>query len=99
MADRNNPIHIPEDSDIVGLLREAIVSGETMEVVADGIVYSVSVVEQKPEGKRRPDTDKVRQLQEDIRVASGSWKYVDAEEFNAYIRERRKTANRPPVEL
>lgn len=35
---------------------------------------------------------------EGIRQAAGAWKgLVDAEEFKAYIRERRRTKNRPPV--
>lgn len=30
-------------------------------------------------------------------AAAGSWKDIDAEAFKAYIRERRRTKNRPPV--
>lgn len=48
----------------------------------------------------RPSPDEVARSIEGIRQAIGGWKgLVDAEEFIAYIRERRRTANRPSVRL
>ena len=99
MAGWNDPIHIPEDSELAGLLRESSESGNPVRIEANGTVYEGYFVEQPTSARHRPDPEKVRQLQEDIRAVTGAWKNFDAEGFNAYIRERRKTANRPPVEL
>jgi hypothetical protein len=99
MADRSNPIHIPEDSELAGRLRESSALGHPVRIEANGTVYEGYFVEQPPRAKSRPDPETVRQLQEDIRAVTGAWQGFDAEEFNAYIRDRRKTANRPPVEL
>jgi hypothetical protein len=47
---------------------------------------------------RRPSPERVARSIEGIRKAAGAWVgNVDAEAFKAYVRERRRTANRPPV--
>lgn len=47
-----------------------------------------------------PTPEEVQRAREGIRRASGRWKgLVDAEQFEAYLRGRRKTANRPSVRL
>lgn len=99
MADRSDPIHIPEDSELAGHLRQSPAAGHPVRIEANGTVYEGYFVEQSPRAKSRPDPEDVRQLQEDIRAVTGAWKDFDAEGFNSYIRERRKTVNRPPVEL
>ena len=99
MADQSNPIHIPSDSELARLLRESSVSGHPVRIEANGTVYEAHFVEQTLRVKSRTDPEQVRQLQEDIRAVTGAWKDFDAEGFNAYTRERRKTANRPPVEF
>jgi len=56
------------------------------------------VVEDPEEIKRPPTPEEVERTLEGINRAAGSWKgLVDAEAFKAYIRERRRTKNRPPV--
>jgi hypothetical protein len=48
--------------------------------------------------KRQRTPEEVARTLEGINRAAGSWKgLVDAEEFKSYIRERRRTKNRPPV--
>lgn len=47
---------------------------------------------------RRPSPEQVARSIEGIRKSAGAWAgNVDAEAFKAYVRERRRTANRPPV--
>lgn len=47
---------------------------------------------------RRPSAEQVARSIEGIREAAGAWAgIVDAEAFKAYVRQRRRTANRPPV--
>jgi hypothetical protein len=52
-----------------------------------------------PEEIKRPRTsEEVARALEGINRAAGSWKgLIDAEEFKSYIRERRRTKNRPQV--
>ena len=48
--------------------------------------------------KRPPTPEEVQRTLDGINRAAGAWKgLVDAEEFKAYIRERRRTKNRPSV--
>lgn len=47
---------------------------------------------------RRPSPEQVARSIAGIRAAAGAWVgNVDAEEFKAYIRERRRPSSRPPV--
>jgi len=100
MADRSNPIHIPEDSELAGLLRESALSGRPIDVEIGGEIYTFTFVEEVSGAKRPPDPERVRRSIAGTLAAAGSWKgLVDTEELKADIRERRRTANRPSPEL
>ena len=56
------------------------------------------VVETSDEIRRPPTPEEVQRALEGINRAAGGWKgLMDAEEFKTYIRQRRRTKNRPPV--
>lgn len=99
MADESNRIHISEESELAALIQESAASGRPLQIETNGTVYTGSFVEGTRTGKRPIDPEKVARLQASIRAATGAWKDFDAEGFKEYIRERRRTANRPPVEL
>ncbi len=48
---------------------------------------------------RTPSPEQVARSIAGIEKAVGAWKNIDAEALKAYIRERRRTANRPPMQL
>jgi len=48
---------------------------------------------------KTPTPEEIARSREGILKAAGSWKDIDAEEFKAYIYERRSTANRRSIKL
>jgi hypothetical protein len=100
MADRSNPIHIPEDSELAGLLRESALSGRPINMEIGGEIYTFTFVEEVPSINRPPDPERVKRSIAGTLAAAGSWKgLVDAEELKTYLRESRRAANRPAPEL
>lgn len=100
MAEENNPIHVSADSELGVLIRRSMTSGEPIRIETAGRVYNVSIKEDTGVTKQRPTPEQVARARASILAAAGSWKgNVDAEEFKKYIRERRRTANRPSVKL
>lgn len=99
-------ITVAPDSELGANLRDAAKTGRTLIVDTGEAVYSLEIGT-KAEGPdshvpsgldEPPSPEQVARSIEGIRKAAGSWKgLVDAEEFKAYIRERRRTKNRPPV--
>lgn len=94
-------IRVPPDSELSLLLHDALASGEPVTVDTGDAVYRVEVEAAHANGSmaRRPSPEEVERSRAGIRDAAGSWRDIDANAFKAYIRERRRTANRPPVKL
>ena len=91
-------IHVEPGSELDRALEEA--DGTPIELEKGGVRYRVIRL---PEPIAEDDIwagyDPERALAE-LRAAAGGWQgLVDAEAFKAYIRERRRTANRPSVTL
>jgi hypothetical protein len=94
MVHTTKVIHVEPGSELDRALDEA---GETpIELEKDGARYRLDRVN-ATESIDRPSAAQVALSIEGIRKAAGSWSDIDAEAFKAYIRERRKTANRPSV--
>jgi len=92
-------VKLPADSELARALDEATRAGAPVVVDTGEMVYSLSigVVSAKT---ATPTADEAARSAEGIRKAAGRWKdLIDAEAFKAYIRERRRTSNRPPVRL
>ncbi len=95
MAAEPRRIKVTPGSGLAELLAEA----RTEPVILDraGDLYRLSPMNKEHE---RPSPEEVARSQEAIRKAAGGWKgLIDAEEFKAYLYERRHTANRPSVRL
>jgi hypothetical protein len=90
-------VHIPDSSELAPLLEEPDLASLRLE--RRGVLFRVSRDDnaERDFGPSESDEDVVRHLDNAI----GSWKRagVDAEAFKEYIRERRKTRNRPSVRL
>jgi len=99
MVSERETIDISNNPDLLRLV-ETMRQGNTSAVLTNG-AEEVAVV--TPVGEERPKKSKRVKTQADRDAfvqAAGSWQgLIDAEQFKAYIRERRKTANRPPVKL
>jgi hypothetical protein len=90
-------VHIPDDSELARLLEDAELASLRLE--RRGVLFRVT----RDDGVER-DAGEVEARDEAIRHldrAIGSWKRagIDAEAFKEYVRERRKTRNRPSVRL
>lgn len=84
------------DAELSGLVKEAAASGDPLEIVVDGERFSVLII-RKTNGRRRGplDAEEIARSRADLYRSAGSWKgLIDAEEFKAYIRERRRTSSR-----
>ena len=94
-------LHVSPDSELGVFLHDALEAGEPVMIDTGDAVYRLEVesTTRATDQQRRPSTDDVERSRAGIREAVGSWGDIDAEEFRVYIRERRRTANRPPVEL
>ena len=101
-------ITVKPDSELGVLIKDAATPHASFLVTIDGVAYFIDVEIVGSEetevvsgaARRVPDPDEVARSQEGIRQAAGGWKdIVDAEEFKAYIANRRRTSSRPRVEL
>ncbi len=88
-------LRVPPDSELSHLLHDAVASGELVTIDTGEAVYRVGV----ESTRRRPAAEEIERSRAGIREAAGSWRDIDAEAFKNYIRERRRTANRPSIEL
>lgn len=95
------------DSELGLLLRVAVATGEPVVVDTGDATFVIGVAldedgdaAQAPDPmSRRPSPEQVARSLAGIRQAAGAWNDIDAEALNAYIRERRRTANRSPVQI
>jgi hypothetical protein len=93
----SKPIHVDPGSDLDRYLDDAAEAPVMLE--RDGQLYRLTLVERATDDDLWSSYDPERALA-GIRAAAGGWQgLVDAEEFKRYIYERRRTANRPSVEL
>ncbi|MGI8690174.1 MAG: hypothetical protein ACR2M3_16480 [Thermomicrobiales bacterium] len=99
MASERETIDISNNPDLLRIV-ETMRQHNTSAVLTNGTEH-VAVVIPVGEAPRRRGTRVKTQADRDAFLqAAGSWKgLIDAEAFKAYIRERRKTANRPSVKL
>ncbi|HVA92792.1 MAG TPA: hypothetical protein VNL71_23470 [Chloroflexota bacterium] len=97
-------IHVPKTmqvepgSELDRLLAEA--DDTAIELERRGVRYRLNRVDTPTAAKTPPSPEQVARSIAGIKAAAGGWKdLVDAEAFTAYIRQRRRTANRPSVRL
>lgn len=92
-------LRVSPDSELSVSLHDALASHESL--VGDARyrldIASAQPVELSTPG--RPTPEKIERSRAGIREAAGSWRDIDTDAFKAYIRERRRTGSRPPVEL
>src|SRR6266516_3070444 len=94
------PYKVTPDSETARLVKEAAASRVPLRVDTGEKVYRVAVDEETPVQLPVPTAAEAAASIEGIKQAAGTWKdLVDADKLKAYLRERRKTANRPSVEL
>jgi len=92
-------VKVDADSEIANGVRHAAASDEPLVVDTGDATYEVRV-EPGHRSAQDSDRERIRRSQEAIRAAAGSWKgLVDAEALKRYLRERRRTANRPSIRL
>ena len=85
------------DAELEALIESSVATGNELWIIAGGKRYRISITSAD---RTRPDAETVKRSIEGIRAAAGGWRgLVDAEEFKAYIAERRRQPGRPPVEL
>jgi hypothetical protein len=100
-----SPLKIAPDSELGLRLKDAAHTGRPVVVDTGEAVYVVEVATEtaQPSMEVVPaptavTPERVARSIEGIRKAAGAWQgLVDAEAFKAYIRERRRTKNRPSV--
>lgn len=96
-------VHIAPDSELSALLSEAAETGARLVVDTGEATYRLRVELERISGetvaRRLPTPEEIERSRAGIRESAGGWPDIDAEAFKAYIRERRRTSSRPPVEL
>jgi hypothetical protein len=94
-------LHVSPESELGVLLHDALEAGEPVIIDTGDAVYRLDVesTARVTDQRRRPSPGEVERSRAGVREAAGSWRDIDADALKAYIRERRQTANRPPVEL
>jgi len=94
-------LHVSPNSELSVLLHDALEAGEPVIVDTGDALYRLEVesTARVADQRRRPSLEEVERSRAGVREAAGSWRDIDTNAFKEYIRERRKTANRPPVEL
>lgn len=91
-------IRVEPGSELDRLFEHA--EGISVELEWRGVRYRLTRVETPVPTKTAPSAEQLRRSIDGIRKATGGWKdLVDSDAFTAYIRQRRRTANRPSVKL
>ncbi len=94
MCHATRTIHVSPGSEFTRLL--ASLDDSPVELERDGVRYRLDRVDAPSAGPGLSDEQIARSIA-GILKAAGAWDDIDAEAFKAYIRERRRTANRPSV--
>jgi hypothetical protein len=97
MPDQPRIVHVPDHSELAPLLEDPNLASLRLE--RGGVLFRVTRddgMKQEAREAESPDAT-IRHLDRAI----GSWKRagIDAEAFKEYVRQRRKTRNRPSVRL
>lgn len=99
MATERKSIQVNPESELGLVLKRAAAAGEPVLVDTGDALFELAV-HPATSGQTKPSPEQVARAVAGIRRASGGWKdLVDADAFTAYIYERRRIANRPPVKL
>ncbi len=94
------PYKVTPDSETARLVKEAASSRAPVRVDTGEGVYRLNADAESPEQLPLPTAEETAASVAAIKQVAGAWKdLVDADELKAYLRERRKTANRPSLEL
>jgi hypothetical protein len=98
MNARPREYNVTPDSEIGRLIKEAAASQQSIRVDTGEAIYHVAADAEQSARLPVPTDEEVAASIAGITQSAGTWKgLLDAEEFKAYIRERRKTANRSSV--
>jgi hypothetical protein len=99
MASERETIDISNNPDLLRLV-ETMRQRNTSAFLTNGAENVAVVIPVGDEGPKKTTRGKTQADHDAFIQAAGSWQgLIDAEQFKAYIRTRRKTANRPPVKL
>lgn len=98
MVSGRETIDISKSPDLLRLAEEVRRSNTPRVLRADNqdVAVMMPVADTKRSKRKRVKTDADYQA---FLGSAGSWADVDTEEFKHYIRERRDTSSRPPVDL
>lgn len=98
MSHTSKTIRVAPGSELDRLLED--VAEMPVELEKGGVRYRLNRVDAPVPATTRPSQEQVARSIAGIQKAAGGWKdLVDAEAFTAYIRQRRRIANRPSIEL
>lgn len=94
-------LRVLPDSELGQALHDAAASGEVVLIDTGDAVYRVGVESARAAvaAPRPPSGEALERSRAGIREAAGSWREIDTDAVKAYLRARRRTANRPSVEL
>src|SRR5215212_4860337 len=94
-------IKVNPDSELALVIKHAVASGTALVVDTGDARYPLrpTVARRHAPARHSPTPAAIAQSKAGILAAAGSWKAVDTDAFKRYIRERRTTSSRPPVEL
>ena len=100
MQNHTTPIKIHTDSELAHRLQEAARSKRPVRVDIGAAIYSVAADEEPAGALPVPTSEQAAATIAAVTQVAGAWVgLVDAEEFKSYLGERRKTANRPSLQL
>jgi len=93
-------IEIEPESELGRALQSASARGEQVVLAVGRDSYQLDVGTKSARSRDdKPTLERVAGVRAAIDAAAGAWKDFDAEAFKEYLRERRRTANRPSIRL
>jgi hypothetical protein len=95
MTHDTRTIHVNPGSELDALLNAADEAPVSLE--RDGVLYELQRAQPSGASVHLSREEVVRSIA-GIHEASGAWGDIDAEALKAYIRDRRRTKNRPSIE-
>ena len=100
MSAQPKSYRVDPESELGRVVKEAASSRQPILVDTGEAVYRVAADQETPTRLPLPTAEEVAASIEGITQAIGAWTgLIDAEAYKSYIYDRRKTKNRPPVEL
>ncbi len=93
-------VTIEPESKLAEALREAAETGHVLVIRAGDTSYTMNIKGGSVQSDdRKPIPEEGEAFRAALDAAFGTWDDARAEEFKAYIRERRKSGSRPSVKL